>query len=128
MSLGASQNVSIIKPLAAAITFHQLLLGIGRGGCISQAKFGLKKRLVMALVFCLTTPVGIGIGIGFSEIYYENGPTMLMVSGFLKAAAAGILLFTGVVTLRGLRVLNRVDMLLVFLNVFILLPFPITKF
>lgn len=58
-----------------------------------QAKFDLKRTLTLVIVFSLTAPVGIGIGIGFAEIYYKNGPTMLIVSGFLNAAAAGILLF-----------------------------------
>ncbi|CAA7034897.1 unnamed protein product [Microthlaspi erraticum] len=35
--------------------------------------------------------VGIGIGIGLAKIYKENSLTTLMVSGFLNAAAAGIL-------------------------------------
>ncbi|CAN7132290.1 unnamed protein product [Brassica rapa subsp. narinosa] len=95
--LGASPNLSTIKPLIPAITFHQLFQGISLGGCISKAKFDLKKTLIMVIVFSLTTPVGIGIGIGVAEIYYKNGPTTLIVSGSLNAAAAGILLFmTGV--------------------------------
>ncbi|KAL0854899.1 hypothetical protein Bca101_060051 [Brassica carinata] len=93
----ASPHLSTIKPLVPAITFHHLFEGIGRGGYISKAKFELKKTLIMVIVFSLSAPVGIGIGIGVAEIYYKNGPTTLIVSGFCNAAAVGMLLFrTGV--------------------------------
>lgn len=36
MSLGASENPSTIRPLVAALTFHQFFEGIGLGGCIVQ--------------------------------------------------------------------------------------------
>ncbi|XP_010444067.1 PREDICTED: probable zinc transporter 12 [Camelina sativa] len=99
VSLGVSPSVSTIKPLIAAITFHQLFEGFGLGGCVSEAKFEAKKIWVMLLFFSLTAPVGIGIGIGVSEIYNENSPMALKVSGFLNAAAAGILIYMALVDL-----------------------------
>ncbi|WZZ37206.1 probable zinc transporter 12 [Brassica rapa] len=99
ISLGASPSVSTIKPLLVAITFHQLFEGFGLGGCISEAKFGVKKIWIMVLFFALTAPAGIGIGIGVSEIYNENSPMALKVSGFLNAAAAGILIYMALVDL-----------------------------
>jgi zinc transporter 1/2/3 len=36
MSLGASEDATTIKPLVAALTFHQFFEGIGLGGCIVQ--------------------------------------------------------------------------------------------
>jgi solute carrier family 39 (zinc transporter), member 1/2/3 len=36
MSLGASESPSTIRPLLAALTFHQFFEGIGLGGCIVQ--------------------------------------------------------------------------------------------
>ncbi|KAL6282987.1 hypothetical protein ACE6H2_013916 [Prunus campanulata] len=36
ISLGASQSPRTIKPLVAALTFHQFFEGMGLGGCISQ--------------------------------------------------------------------------------------------
>jgi len=36
MSLGASESPSTIRPLVAALTFHQFFEGIGLGGCIVQ--------------------------------------------------------------------------------------------
>lgn len=64
-----------------------------------QAKFKVKKIWVMLLFFALTAPIGIGIGIGVAEFYNENSPMALKVSGFLNAAAAGILIYMALVDL-----------------------------
>lgn len=36
ISLGASESPKTIKPLVAALTFHQFFEGMGLGGCIVQ--------------------------------------------------------------------------------------------
>ena len=36
ISLGASGSPKTIRPLVAALTFHQFFEGMGLGGCISQ--------------------------------------------------------------------------------------------
>jgi hypothetical protein len=46
MSVGASESPSTIRPLVAALTFHQFFEGIGLGGCIVQ---------VCALIYCVST-------------------------------------------------------------------------
>uniref|UniRef100_A0ACD5TGA4 Uncharacterized protein n=1 Tax=Avena sativa TaxID=4498 RepID=A0ACD5TGA4_AVESA len=97
MSLGASDFPSTVRPLVPALTFHQLFEGIGLGGCIVQAKFRLKSVVAMALLFSLTTPVGIGVGIAISSVYDETSPTALVVQGILEAAAAGILVYMALV-------------------------------
>ncbi|KAH7836255.1 hypothetical protein Vadar_034100 [Vaccinium darrowii] len=53
----------------------------------------------MALFFSLTTPVGIAIGIGITNVYKENSPKALMVEGILNAAASGILIYMSLVDL-----------------------------
>ncbi|KQK05793.1 zinc transporter 5 [Brachypodium distachyon] len=97
MSLGASDFPSTVRPLVPALTFHQLFEGIGLGGCIVQAKFRLKSVLAMGLLFSLTTPVGIGVGIAISSVYDETSPKALVVQGLLEAAAAGILVYMALV-------------------------------
>ncbi|KAF0927731.1 hypothetical protein E2562_035980 [Oryza meyeriana var. granulata] len=99
ISVGASESPSTIRPLVAALTFHQFFEGIGLGGCIVQARFRLKSTVTMAIFFSLTTPVGILIGIGISSAYNENSPTALIVEGILDAAAAGILNYMALVDL-----------------------------
>ncbi|KAJ8752565.1 hypothetical protein K2173_005454 [Erythroxylum novogranatense] len=93
ISLGASESPNTIMPLVAALTFHQIFLGMGLGGCISQAKFKTRAITIMATFFSLTTPVGIGIGIGISSRYDENNPTALIVEGIFHSASVGILMY-----------------------------------
>jgi len=38
ISLGASASPKTIRPLVAALSFHQLFEGMGIGGCITQVK------------------------------------------------------------------------------------------
>ncbi|KAK9690251.1 hypothetical protein RND81_09G115700 [Saponaria officinalis] len=99
ISLGTSQSVDTIKPLMAALCFHQFFEGMGLGGCIAQAAFKSASTMCMAMFFSLTTPVGIAIGIGITNVYNENSPTALIVQGLLDAVAAGILIYMALVDL-----------------------------
>ncbi|XP_022885884.1 zinc transporter 3-like isoform X2 [Olea europaea var. sylvestris] len=99
IALGASESPKTIKPLIAALTFHQFFEGIGLGGCIAQAKFKSRTVATMAIFFSLTTPVGILIGIGISNIYSETSPTALIVEGIFNSASAGILIYMALVDL-----------------------------
>ncbi|OAY76870.1 Zinc transporter 8 [Ananas comosus] len=99
ISLGASESPSTIRPLVAALSFHQFFEGMGLGGCIVQAKFKLRSIVTMVLFFSLTTPVGILIGIGISSVYNENSPKALIVEGVLNSVAAGILVYMALVDL-----------------------------
>lgn len=106
ISLGASYSPTTIKPLVAALTFHQFFEGMGLGGCISQAKFKSKSIATMVLFFSLTTPVGIGIGMGISSVYNENSPTALIVEGIFNSASAGILIYMALVDLLAADFMN----------------------
>ncbi|XP_050215280.1 zinc transporter 8-like [Mercurialis annua] len=106
ISLGASESPKTIKPLLAALTFHQFFEGMGLGGCIFQAKFKARATAIMALFFSLTTPVGIGIGIGITNVYNENSPTALIVQGVFNSAAAGILVYMALVDLLAADFMN----------------------
>lgn len=99
ISLGTSQSLDTIKPLIAALCFHQLFEGIGLGGCIAQAAFRSRSTILMALFFSFTTPVGVAIGIGITNIYDDSSPTALITQGLLNACAAGILIYMALVDL-----------------------------
>ncbi|KAB2004030.1 hypothetical protein ERO13_D11G162500v2 [Gossypium hirsutum] len=106
ISLGASESPKTIKPLVAALTFHQFFEGMGLGGCISQAKFKGRSVAIMSLFFSLTTPVGIAIGIAITNAYDENSPTALIVEGLLNAASSGILIYMALVDLLAADFMN----------------------
>ncbi|XP_052202830.1 fe(2+) transport protein 1-like [Diospyros lotus] len=101
LSMGASDNPCTIRPLVAAICFHQLFEGMGLGGCILQAEYGTYVNATMVFFFSVTTPLGIGLGIGLSSVYSDNSPTALIVVGILNASSAGLLNYMALVDLLG---------------------------
>ncbi|KAF3450052.1 hypothetical protein FNV43_RR06131 [Rhamnella rubrinervis] len=106
ISLGASQSPNTIRPLVAALSFHQFFEGMGLGGCIQQAKFKLQTVVIMVVLFSLTTPVGIAVGIGISNTYNDNTPTALTIQGIFLAASAGILIYMALVDLLAADFMN----------------------
>lgn len=51
LSMGASQNPCTIRPLVAALCFHQLFEGMGLGGCILQVQ---PERMHIYIRLCLS--------------------------------------------------------------------------
>ncbi|CAN6287304.1 unnamed protein product [Urochloa humidicola] len=98
LGMGASQSVCTIRPLVEAMCFHQLFEGMGLGGCILQAEYGLKMKSGLVF-FSTTTPFGIALGLALTKVYRENSPTALIVVGILNAASAGLLHYMALVEL-----------------------------
>lgn len=48
VSLGASESPKTIKPLVAALTFHQFFEGMGLGGCICQV-FSISSSIIYSI-------------------------------------------------------------------------------
>lgn len=99
LSLGVSQSPCTIRPLIAALSFHQFFEGFALGGCISQARFKNLKATLMAFFFAITTPAGIGIGIAISSFYNADSPRALVIEGTLDSISAGILVYMALVDL-----------------------------
>lgn len=99
LSLGVSQSPCTIRPLIAALSFHQFFEGFALGGCISQAQFKNKSATIMACFFALTTPVGIGIGTAVASSFNSHSPGALVAEGILDSLSAGILVYMALVDL-----------------------------
>ncbi|KAG9449300.1 hypothetical protein H6P81_009265 [Aristolochia fimbriata] len=99
LSLGATDNTCIIRPLVAALCFHQMFEGMGLGGCILQAEYKILKKSVMVFFFSTTTPFGIVLGIVLSNVYKSNSPKSLITEGLLNASSAGLLIYMALVDL-----------------------------
>ncbi|PWA54893.1 iron-regulated transporter [Artemisia annua] len=99
LGVGASNDVCTIKPLIAALCFHQMFEGMGLGGCILQAEYKTIKKTIMVFFFSTTTPFGIALGIALSKVYKENSPTALITVGLLNASSAGLLIYMALVDL-----------------------------
>ncbi|XP_022750092.1 zinc transporter 4, chloroplastic-like isoform X2 [Durio zibethinus] len=99
LSLGVSQSPCTIRPLIAALSFHQFFEGFALGGCISQAQFKTLSATIMACFFAITTPAGIGIGTAVASFYNPNSPAALVIEGILDSLSAGILVYMALVDL-----------------------------
>lgn len=53
-----------------------------------------------AVVYGLTTPIGIAVGLGVRTLYNPGSTTASIVSGVLDSLSAGILIYTGLVEVR----------------------------
>lgn len=107
LSLGVSQSPCTIRPLIAALSFHQFFEGFALGGCISQAQFKMLSATLMACFFAITTPAGIGIGIAVSSFYNPDSSRALVVEGMLDSVSAGILIYMALVDLIAADFLSR---------------------
>uniref|UniRef100_A0A803NG10 Uncharacterized protein n=1 Tax=Cannabis sativa TaxID=3483 RepID=A0A803NG10_CANSA len=99
LSLGVSQSPCTIRPLIAALSFHQFFEGFALGGCISQAQFKTLSTTIMACFFAITTPMGIGIGIAIASFYNPHSTGALVTEGILDSLSAGILVYMALVDL-----------------------------
>eukprot|EP01117_Protostelium_nocturnum_P015351 TRINITY_DN5948_c0_g1_i2.p1 TRINITY_DN5948_c0_g1~~TRINITY_DN5948_c0_g1_i2.p1 ORF type:complete len:372 (-),score=106.88 TRINITY_DN5948_c0_g1_i2:66-1181(-) len=101
---------SEFKPLLAALIFHQFFEGLALGVRINEIhpkKWGVP--LLMCLVYSLTTPLGIAIGLGVRYSYNPNSQAAVLSSAILDSFAAGILLYNAFVNLIGYEMNQNKD-------------------
>ena len=85
--------------LCCALTFHQLLEGIGLGSVIVRARFSLAKSIIMVATYALMTPVGVAIGMGVADSYDAGSTAALATQGTLTAISGGLLLYIAMIQL-----------------------------
>ncbi|KAG1842171.1 ZIP-like iron-zinc transporter [Suillus subalutaceus] len=88
--------------LFVVIIFHQTFEGLGVGTRLAHLQLPPKYNYIAicgALLYGITTPLGIAVGLGVQSTYNPNSTTASIVSGVLDSLSAGILLYTGLVEL-----------------------------
>ncbi|SCU81981.1 LAMI_0B08482g1_1 [Lachancea mirantina] len=88
--------------LYPVLVFHQSFEGLGIGARLSAIRFPEGKiwwAYGLCLIYGLTTPVCVAIGLGVRNSYEGNSYAVNVVSGILDAISAGILIYTGLVEL-----------------------------
>ncbi|XP_028753608.1 zinc transporter 6, chloroplastic-like, partial [Neltuma alba] len=101
VTMGMSQNVCTIRPLVAALAFHQIFEGMGLGGCVAQAGFSFGTTAYMCFMFSVTTPMGIILGMVLFSVtgYDDSSPKALIMEGLLGSISSGILIYMALVDL-----------------------------
>jgi len=90
------------KLLFIVIIFHQMFEGLALGTRLAALNLPPSYKwtpLVGAIMYGLTTPVGIAAGLGVRGTYSPSSTTALIVSGVFDCFSSGILLYTGLVEL-----------------------------
>ncbi|KAL1308523.1 hypothetical protein HN51_050487 [Arachis hypogaea] len=101
VTMGMSQNVCTIRPLVAALAFHQIFEGMGLGGCVAQAGFSFGTMVYMCFMFSVTTPMGIVLGMAIFSLtgYDDSNPNALIMEGLLGSISSGVLIYMALVDL-----------------------------
>ncbi|CBF80336.1 hypothetical protein AN8337.2 [Aspergillus nidulans FGSC A4] len=87
--------------LYPVLVFHQSFEGLGIGARMSAIPFRKGSWLpwALCLLYGLTTPIAIAIGLGVRTTYNAGSFTANVVSGIFDAISAGVLIYTGLVEL-----------------------------
>jgi solute carrier family 39 (zinc transporter), member 1/2/3 len=92
------------KILFIVIVFHQTFEGLGVGARLGYMQADLPAGYKMisiygALLYGITTPIGIAVGLGVRSSYNPGSTTASIVSGVMDALSSGVLIYTGLVEL-----------------------------
>ncbi|KAI8585993.1 Zinc/iron permease, partial [Geranomyces variabilis] len=80
--------------LLIAVCFHQFTEGTALGVLIAQLPTrSLSKIYAAGILYPLTTPIGIAIGIAIRDTYNENSQTSILLQGIFDSLSAGILIY-----------------------------------
>ncbi|GJP30594.1 hypothetical protein CLOM_g4121 [Closterium sp. NIES-68] len=99
IALGTTQDIEEIQSLVIALMFHQGFEGISLGTTLIPCQFSKLKTVIMGLLFALTTPLGVVIGLAIYSSYNPASKAALATEGAFNAISAGILIYNGLVDL-----------------------------
>jgi solute carrier family 39 (zinc transporter), member 1/2/3 len=87
---------SELTALLVALVFHQFFEGLALGSRLAEAHLPSRlQEVVLALIYAVSAPIGIAIGIGVASSLDPNSTAFLLVQGIFDAICAGILLYIG---------------------------------
>ncbi|KAG2494357.1 hypothetical protein HYH03_007414 [Edaphochlamys debaryana] len=87
------------RALTIAIAAHQWLEGLGLGAVILQGGSSPARGAAMVVVYSLTAPLGIAVGMAAAASYDPASPLAVAVQGGLNGVAGGMLLYVALVQL-----------------------------
>lgn len=98
LTLGVTAG-SAFTTLLIALSLHQLFEGFAIGSAAVDSGLTHRKAFLMGIIYSLTTPTGIAIGIGVRESFNQNAQRTLLVEGIFDALSSGILIYVVLVEL-----------------------------
>ncbi|ORY53648.1 Zinc/iron permease [Rhizoclosmatium globosum] len=92
ITLGVTPDDAFMSLLCAAC-FHQMFEGLALGVLIGNLSISESAKRLMCLVYPLTTPIGILVGIYIRSFYNENDGGLIVAQGIFNSLSAGILFY-----------------------------------
>lgn len=100
LALGVtSDDIQQVRALLIALCFHQWLEGAALGSFITRAQLPVWKGMLMVIIYSLTCPAGVAIGIGVAETYDPESTKAAAIQGVFNGVSAGMLLYVALVQL-----------------------------
>jgi zinc transporter 1/2/3 len=96
LAVGIVPNTEV-RVLLTALVFHQFFEGMALGSRLAEATYRRVTEVVFAVVFAVSAPFGMMIGIVMMSTsgFNENGTTFLILQGVMDGICAGILMYLG---------------------------------
>lgn len=85
-----------VTTYVVVLCFHQLMEGLGLGAIVHQAHFNPLKAYAMCVLYSLTTPIGVAIGIGASTTLDPDSLNANIVKGVFNGVSAGLLIYVAI--------------------------------
>ncbi|KAJ7211309.1 ZIP zinc transporter-domain-containing protein [Mycena pura] len=102
------------KVLFAVLVTHQIFEGLAIGSRLASVRLPARCAYVPitgAVVFGLSTPLGLAVGLASRARYSADASGARVVSGTLDSLSAGILIYTGLVELLGRDILLNKELM-----------------
>jgi zinc transporter 1/2/3 len=97
MTIGIVRAEELIS-LLVALCFHQFFEGVALGARLADlpdSSLTVRQMVILVMIFSLSAPIGIIIGIIATSNVSENGVAYLLTQGIFDGLCAGILLYVG---------------------------------
>ena len=83
------------EALLVALVFHQMLEGVALGCRLADSMLGFFHEIKFSIIFSLSCPIGIIIGISAYRTVNQTGQTFLLLQGIFDGICSGLLLYNG---------------------------------
>jgi len=91
LSIGLVESVKDIYSTAVAIVAHKVFAGYALGSTMAAADLGYDRCVILGLVFALSTPLGIFLGMGLTHFNEDSS-----FIGIAQAVVAGTFLYVSI--------------------------------
>ena len=92
LAVGLQETVAQVMAIFGALILHKCIIAFSIGLNLIQSKLAVKAMIVSNAVFCIASPIGIGIGILVDEVTSQS-TELSMTSGILQGIACGTFLY-----------------------------------